>query len=123
MRAVFALGLAVFLMPSLASASDTKWLYMTTSGHVADYASSVWFSQNGSPCQELNPLARHADGTFDARKGAIGVAATVAIEWAVLHFTAKSKSENVRTIGKAVTIGAGAAGFGQAAINVASCRR
>lgn len=114
--------IAALLLAPPAQASDTTWLLMTAAGHTADFASSVWFSTNGSACKELNPLARKADGTFDVRKGAIGVGVTVAAEWAVLKLTHRSKNDTVRVFGKALVIGAGVAGFGQAALNVGGCR-
>ncbi len=48
---------------------------------------------------------------------------TVAVEWAVLKLTRRSRFEQIRIFGKGLVIGAGAAGFGQAALNIGSCRQ
>ena len=114
--AVFAL-----LIVSGSAQADDKWAYaLPASGHIADYLSSVKFSaQPGTSCIESNQLARHADGSFDARKGAAWTAAVIGSEWLVLKLTRKSKNEQIRLLGKVVAISGGSIGWSMATHNLA----
>lgn len=119
MRTIVIACLLSMLLASPASASDTKWLALAIAGHSADYLSSVYFSTKPDACLESNPLARHADGTFDARKGAAALAATVTAEWLLLKVT-RGKSSHMKVFGQAVVIGAGAAASVAATRNMMS---
>ena len=121
------LFVALLLLLARPAWADNTWLYaLPASGHVADYLSSVTFSSRpGSVCIEGNPLVRHPDLSFDARKGAVWTAAVIGGEWVAIHQLSRSDKPKVRVIAKVLAISAGSLGWTLATRNlmIADCDR